>query len=193
MKKILRIENETRYSTRALRKLLRHALDKMGWPEAAFAPRPGGRAGPKSTPRGMQIKIKSRGVNDGDVSGEAYVQSNRMTMFVSPDRFNVDAFLRVAMHEIGHCQGQKHSEMAPVRDFFPGRPKAFEDVEHLTERKPKAKKKDIVRKRYERAKELLSEWETKLKTAKTKRQKYSDRVAYYERKYSKERLEGTSE
>ena len=190
MRKRIRLTNETKYPARALRKLLRHALDKQGWPEAAFEP------GSHEKPRGMDITVTYRGVKDNSVSGEAYLGGNTIVLRVSGGRFLVDDFIRVAMHEIGHCQGQKHDEMASAWDMeIPDRPDVGQ-VEngraYLTEKEPKKTKDDIVHKRYERAKELLSEWETKLKTAKTKRKKYADRVAYYEREYAPERLKGES-
>ena len=167
----MKIKNDTNYSTREIRKIFM-ACEKHEGTNYQY--------------RNVRV-IPCRGRR---VHGYAWYNSNSVVIklpkrpITSQDKDSYAASIhrlaQVYIHEIGHNQNLRHSEMANWWDIdvsFVG------DDGFIPLKAIKSKpKKSAVEKREDNAIKKLEEWTKKLNRAKTFVKKYKTKVKYYEKR-----------
>lgn len=199
----MRLDNQTRYDPRALKSLLMEAVRRFKEDGGELRTFKG---------EGPEIKTLEvtcvPAKQDRYCGGRAWFNSGSMKLHLpygtilgpgGGDEFapHPEAAVHIVdtfYHELHHCMGFTHAEMPGrttghflhLAEWAKGRTLPFEEQEGKKDDGPLAKQ----RRRYKHAKEKMEEaegrvrhYEGQVKRNKTIRDKWSDKVAYYERTY----------
>lgn len=170
----MRIDNRTDWRTDDLRRIFSMVLARWNRMET------GRRRVPSKT---LRISIVyARTSKTG--SGWAYLNSGRMRLCLPRDGLDIRKVAFLFEHELAHCAGYDHKDMADLMSWKTADTKRYDFVEGMEVRGKEAvkpPKTDVQIIRYERVIASRKRWETKLKRAQTALKKLKQKERYYEK------------
>lgn len=175
----LRLENNTKWSTRDLRKFFLRGMKDRGMDH-------------------LHVTVDYARSNDG-VHGSAYLNSVFLRMKLPGPKWvrvatkhnkpliDMKKFAQVFMHEMDHCLGLRHKDMADWWKFEPTWQEGLEIkwtgdtvVEKKTSEQKQAARTATVETRAQHALAMLKKADTRLKQATTIQKKWAKKVKYYQ-------------
>lgn len=169
----MRLDNQTEYDGRAIRKIITAAHNYLADAEGRL-------------PQWKRVRVRVVYTRTRTASGHATYNGTRMRLrFRRPEKKPVNAgqVARLAWHELQHLHGYRHGQMARMypgwdevdqmveaagfdrHDPIPLKPSAQEDPE--PDQDPEEAKRQMYRQELARALEKRKEWTAKAKRAKT--------------------------
>jgi len=180
----MKIINKTHWDTLDLKKVLTRALDEDDKVEGKYKYRSYleviisySKGHPSWVVKHYQKQNKELPIRER-YSGSAWVGGNGMKLRVPREKFNVERFVRIFIHEMSHIRGiRSHRAIGTVKDEDLGWTKDYPVRQKEIIVKPKP---DLQVRRYEHVLEMLKAKKSQLKRLQNQIKKWNQKRKYYE-------------